>query len=254
MEAEKKKKNARPRLGTLPFTGLWAGAYALGWGLPIAAVILIISVFPGFIQLFPEAMVIIGFIAIPGFIISLAQHFLIQARTGRAIRRWWLWSSLGWLIGGLVFYLFTLYPFNAWISAIESFILNSTLGFGFVFLPHILVQMWMLRRRVRRAWMWPVAALASAALFIMPIIGSSAFLGQFTAAVIIGAGGLLQGWVMGMALLWLLNMGVAFPAEEATGRSTDNTDKQYNRLMLPAEEAEEDIFQASRAGNLLQRR
>lgn len=242
MEAEKKKKNARPRMGTLSFTGLWAGAYALGWGLPIAAVFAMATLFPSFINLFPDLVVMTGFIAIPGFIISVAQHLLIRRRLGQVIRHWWLWSGLGWFVGGLILNLFSIDPFSQWINAIQPPVLTATVGFGLVFLPHILIQAYLLRGRVGRAWMWPMAAIASAALFIMPIYGGTNLSNDFAPLLIFGAAGLLQGWVMGMTLLWLLGMGGAPAAEATENRSMKDSVREYDRLMLPTEDTEEAIY------------
>lgn len=245
MEGEKKKKNARPRIGTFTFTGLWTAAYALGWGLPLAAVLMIASIIPELFDGFSVFALAVGFVAIPGIIISVAQHLLIRIRTGQAIQRWWLWSSLGWLLGGIIFYLLTDTAFSSLLSTFASPVVLAMVGFSMVFLPHTIIQSALLRKRVQRPWLWPLAALASAALFILPQFAGFGLGNIFTAAFLFGMGGLLQGWTMGVVLLWLFGMSAASPAKEKAAQGQQDRLEAYGSLTgsPPVYDADEVAFE-----------
>jgi len=254
MEAEKKKKNARPRLGTIPFAALWSGAYALGWALPLGLVVGLSFLIPNFINLFPVIALTVGFVAIPGVIISIAQHVLIRMRTGQEVRNWWWGSSIGWLIGGLLFHLLTITPMFQFFSFLGSEILAQAIPFGLIFLPPVLLQAVLLRKRVRKVWLWPLASLVSGALFILPpmtIAGSGGVLSMLT---IFGLAGLLQGWVMGLTLLWLFGMSQSDPNEQSMAQGAQDRMSAYGALtastgenaVVTDDDAEEAVFQQQR--------
>jgi hypothetical protein len=239
MEAEKKKKNAHRRLGTVSFAALWSGSYALGWSLPLALVFGIGSIFPGIVEFFSLAMLAVGFVAIPGFLISLAQHFLIPRRIERPIAGWWWVSSLGWLISGVIFYIFTVTPFASLFGVTLSPMLSTGLAFALIFLPPVLLQTLLLRNQVRRVWLWPLAAVVSAAVFILPPLtnmNSNDFLNVLGG---FGFGGLLQGWVMGLTLLWLFGMsqmGSSKPSKQEAAQGAQDRLGAYDALTTASEQ------------------
>ncbi len=244
MAASRKRKITRSGMGSLRFAGLWAGAYVLGWGVPLTLAFLFSFLIPDFFFVFAPLPLLVGFIAIPGLLISLAQHALIRAQTGQAIRGWWWQSSLGWLLGGGIFYLLTYAPppLAALLSSGPP-ILVAALGFALVFLPHVLIQAWLLRQHVGHVWLWPLAGLVSAALFILPVVNP--FFSIFGAVLLFTLGGLLQGAVMGLVLLWLLGI-----ADAPQGRASQGAQDRMvaygsltaasptRRIALESEEAD----------------
>jgi len=194
----KKKKNSRPRLGMLPFIAIWSAAYALGWGVPLMLGMIIGTIAPILLVFFPLVVLLVALVAIPGLSISLAQHVLLPTRTGQEIHNWWWVSSLGWLVSGVIFTLnFSSINFN------DSDFLKTGIIVGVIFLPPAVLQMLFLWKYVHRAWIWPLAAFVSGILFVLPTLGSTSVEGVLLLA---GSGGLLQGLVMGLVLLWLFSM------------------------------------------------
>lgn len=140
--------------------------------------------------------------ACAGFISSVGQQWLIKRKMDIRIPRWWLWSSIAWALSGAALRLIEYWP-SAW--AIYDERLAMSMVFSALFLPPAIVQAWLLRKHIARAWMWPIAAIVSSSTFVLPILASN-MMNEFQGVITFAAVGLMQGAVMSLSLLWLFGM------------------------------------------------
>lgn len=225
-----KKKKFGSGMGTIRFAILWTLAYALGWGTLITGGI-VTDVF--------EWIPLWGLFAlgglVPGFISSVVQQGLIKRKFNISIPRWWLWSTIAWTITAATFRLLEYWP-TEWIINDERFALSII--FSALFIPPALVQAWMLRKHIARAWMWPLAAIVSSSTFILPLLANT-WRDEFEVVFAFSAAGLMQGAVMGLSLLWLFGMA---NSEKTKKEYAENEDKQARRnLHRRLENIENDI-------------
>lgn len=244
MTQEKKKKQLE-RLGTFAFVGHWTRAYALAWMLLVVGGLIILTVLPfAMMSVLPPALFFFVGAGFIGLTTGLAQQRLIERNFKQLLTGWWWKSTLAWAITGFLWYgvLNSDFMLNTVFTRLEV-VLGTAAGVAFFFalllVPPALVQSWLIRKQIKHAWLWPVAALASAAPFALPI---ALFLadGTYNAALlaaVMGGSGLIQGAVMGMVMLYLLNL--TQPAEavmEAARQSTAilqhlATDPQENLIL-----------------------
>ncbi|MDQ7027990.1 MAG: hypothetical protein Q9P01_20975 [Anaerolineae bacterium] len=233
-----KKKNTRNRLGTTPFTILWTLAYGLGWATVILGGIITNEFFPQVFNWFPDIAYIMLAVAVPTFVYSIAQQLLMRWKFAVNFRWWFLWTTLAAVLAGASFQIFQWvdFPFE-----VNNPIVAVILVFGYIFGSQALVQAWLLRHRVKRVWMWPVAAIASAATFGVPLVNAdffseSALVGTF------GFAGLLQGAVMALTLVWLFGMTRAEPLKRGL-EATNTQEAESNLAYDDYDEAESDYPQ-----------
>lgn len=225
-----KAKNRVNRLGTIPFVTLWTLAYGLGWATLMVGAVVTSRFLP---RIF-ESLPIVGFFillgAVPGFISSLAQQWLIRWKFAVRLQRWWLWSTLAWVAGGVL-----LRQAEFINIQIDNPIVGFTVAFGVLFTIPALAQAWMLRKHVRRAWMWPAAAIASAATFAVPVVNST-YVSELWTILTGGFAGLLQGAVMGMTMVWLFGMARIEPLKR--GLDTSRLEDKSNALLPDSAETQ----------------
>jgi hypothetical protein len=228
---ENKKKFAS-RMGAIRFATLWTLAYALGWGSLIVSGIVASNLFLDFLQTIPlwGIFAIGGFV--PGLISSVGQQGLIKRKFNISIPRWWLWSTLAWTGAGALMRLIEYTP----IVNINNEQVAITLAFSLFFIPPAIVQAWMLRKHIARAWMLPLAALVSSSTFVLPLLASN-MIGEVETVLAFGAAGLMQGAVMGLSLLWLFGM------SNSEKTKKDYVEEAYERRLTEQEIIEYDDTQ-----------
>jgi hypothetical protein len=233
--SEKKKKQVN-RLGTIPFVVLWTLAYGLGWATLMAGGIITGNLFPQVFEWFPLVVYFMLLGAVPGFVSSVAQQLLMRWKFAARLGSWWLWSTLAWIVAGGLLRLFEYIQFRSFDERTAIMLV-----FAWLFTIPAIVQAWLLRRRVRRAWMWPVAAAASAATFAVPLL--SGLVGPFNELLFIltfGFAGLLQGAVMGLTMVWLFGM---TQQEVAQAIEADRMSLAENNLDDGLDDVEADAIQ-----------
>jgi len=197
-----RKQHANSKIGTIRFAALWTLVYGLGWGTLIIGGIIASNTIPDIFNMFPLWVFFGLFGLVPGFISSVGQQWLIKRKMNIRIPFWWLWSTIMWTISGALLRFLEYWP-REWTIYDER--LALTLVFSALFVPPALVQAWLLRKHIRRAWMWPIAAIVSSSTFILPLLASS-MMNEVEGVLTFAAAGLMQGAVMALSLLWLIGM------------------------------------------------
>jgi hypothetical protein len=219
-----KQKNTPNRLGTIPFAVLWTLAYGLGWTTVITGGYITSRFFPQIFDWFPDIVYLMLATTVPAFIYSIGQQFLIRWKFAVKFNWWFLWTTFAAAITTATFQTFE------WINVpirIDNPMVVLTLVFGYIFGTQALVQAWLLRKHVKRSWLWVAAAIASAATFGVPI-ATAQFFGPFATITTFGFAGLLQGAVMALTLVWLFGMTRVEPLK----RGMDTTQLQQAEAKL----------------------
>lgn len=180
MRKEKLKNDSSWRAGMLPFVGLWASTYAIAW----FGVLYFIELLDDLGDFSRQEIdnFAIAFIMI---VASLLQVQVVERLLKKSMRGWMLVTLLGTLITFFTFRDSSLSGSDQLTMLITSLSL---------LVPVPLVQTAWLWRRVKSAWLWPLASLMAAIAFIVPLRSGSGAgeLVLFSAALY----GLIQGGIM----------------------------------------------------------
>lgn len=176
-----KKKNSSETMNRWLFVALWAGIHAITYGTMTGLYNFLTAPFEH-----NEYLIFIVGGILPGITLSIPTYWLIKRFRGISIRWWRPASFVAWLIGAFWFlYLYSI-----------SFPLMQTI---FWFIPVYLVQAWLLRKYVKQSWLWILAGMTSAILFIFAgAENERAFTWAFS--------GGLQGLLSALILLALFTM------------------------------------------------
>ncbi len=151
----KNDEKAKHRSGTTKFLAIWTAGHIGGWILAIA----IYEAFENFFQYGGIANALLVAV-VPGMIIAVVEMLVVERGLKKSMRGWLPVSLLGWLAS---FFLYLLYSQNSFGSDTP---MNQIL---ILFLPAAIVQFVWLQRHVKAAWVWIIAAIASALVFILPL-------------------------------------------------------------------------------------
>lgn len=162
----KAKKFQAPHLTSTAFMGLWIGGHVGAWVLAVL-VNRILTMFGIYIQ----SDFLLGLLMALGTGIptAIVQVLLVERGLRRSMRGWLPISSFGWTLSGIAFYLTWLnIPLAQDLFNLTNGELLQRLLFLPFFLPVAIVQYAWLRRKVKQAWLWLVAAASGALLFGLP--------------------------------------------------------------------------------------
>ena len=199
--SEKKKKQSN-RLGTITFVLLWILAHGVSWSITTLSSIIAFNLFPQSFTQLPVIAYLLLSVGMPTLIYSVPHQWLIQWKFGLRFRWWFLWTTLAAVVGAGLFLILRL-------ATIPLLIDNPTVAiivlFGFIFGLQALVQTWLLRKHIKQAWIWSVAALASVATFAT-LLANPATFREWDLLVAYGFAGIFQSVVMALTLIWLFAM------------------------------------------------
>ena len=180
MRKTKLKNDSFWQAGTLPFVALWAGSYAAAWMgvLPFIEWIEDISDFS------PQIVsnIAIAFIL---FLTALLHVQIVERLLKHSMRRWMLYSIVGMLI--------TFFTFrdSSMSGTDHTAMLVTSLS---LLVPMPLIQTVWLWRRVKAAWLWPLASVVAAMVFVLPLRGGGGGDGLVILAALLH--GIVQGGIM----------------------------------------------------------
>ena len=183
MRKEKSKNDMFWQAGTLPFVALWAGSYAAVW-MALWAV-LEANVIRGLsneqTNIFAISFITLG--------AALLQVQVVERLLKHSMRGWMLYTIVGTLLTFLTFHD---------LSGSDARMILTKLS---LLVPAPLIQTVWLWRRVKAACLWPLASVAAAMVFVLPL--RSEYSGSSQTLLVIAAllYGLIQGGVM--RYLWL---------------------------------------------------
>jgi hypothetical protein len=180
MRKEKLKNDSFWQAGTLPFVALWAGSYAAAW-VGVIALIERLDDIANF-SYRETNTIAIAFILI---FAALLQVQIVERLLKRSMRGWMLYTALGTVITFFTFYDSSLNGSNHLTVLLTSLSL---------LVPVPLVQTAWLWRRVKSAWLWPLASIVAAMAFVVPIRDGSGGDEIIIYAALLH--GLIQGGVM----------------------------------------------------------
>lgn len=172
------------RIGTIPFLLMWLTGHALSWG----ALYYLWETF----NFSDWTMLTISGLILGGGI-GLTQKYLLRYAYNIPLKGWMRLTVLGWFAGWLSYYAGTewltrFYSYPLWLTIIPMFGIPA------------LFQWFLLRRHVKAAWLWVVAAIVSTITFGM-VYDNSAY--NLTAHTLSASA---QGVVTGLTILWLFGM------------------------------------------------
>ncbi|MGJ3240005.1 MAG: hypothetical protein ACFE0Q_14935 [Anaerolineae bacterium] len=174
---EKAKARMRQTLHPITFTALWVGAYFFGW-------VMLFVIMAGWMLVFDNLPIIssignwldnnaewvFGMIvgAILGAVSAWMQTWLIAQYRGLQVKGWLVWSTIGWALGGIGFYLYTTYNYQ------QVFDTDLPLA-GFFIAPAIFQMIPMMRAR-RAGWMWVLTGVVS---YLVALTIEAQFVGTY---------------------------------------------------------------------------
>jgi hypothetical protein len=214
-EKEKKQSN---RLGTIRFVALWTFSYAVGWAALVIEFFFLIGwlddrLLSGWMDILVVFMLmLIG--TIPGFFSGIIQQPLLHWKFGVHIKRWWLWTTIGASLATGAFFIYLvflesiLYPVMSRVARLNESLPAMTI-MGVLFMIYSTFQARALRKTIHRAWLWMLAAFVSASTFwLWQLILFDKVFDWDDMNVVLGGtiGGLAQGVVMALTLVWLFAM------------------------------------------------
>jgi hypothetical protein len=212
---------------TLPFLLLWLLGHGGAWAFAIwlYSGLASLPVIPG--SLFETLY--ISFV--PGSLTALIQILLVE----RGLRK----SMRGWIPVSLAGLLASAFAYNAYISQTLGSEQNVQVILLSLLLPVALVQAFWLHRRVKNAWLWAIAAMVSAVVFVMPL-GLITTNGIFQLFVI-GLAGVLQGIITGSTMrhLWTMEREKAKHEAVQSGQTDEAGEARLERLQEREVEADE---------------
>lgn len=158
---KKKRDLLQPRIPEPLFVILWTLMNAFIWG-PVALASFELG---QFLPVDGLLSVILGFVLSVLFPVSwmLGQGLMLKAQYGWSLKRW----ILGTVGGALL-----VVPFAMLSGVVVPFlyslnlpgdIVGTVMGLMIV-VPFLVAQMWVLRRYVRRVWLWPIGTLTGLAI------------------------------------------------------------------------------------------
>jgi lysylphosphatidylglycerol synthetase-like protein (DUF2156 family) len=226
-----KNKNMPRRMGNVRFLILWAMGYAFTWisawfgGMALSDLLIRLDI-NILSPLFWLGLAAGGV----GLFLSTVQIVLVERGLKQRMRGWLPASMAGWALSAL--WLNLLITSNVTILSGLSITQSLTVFFASFLLPPALTQFFWLRRQVKSAWLWVIAALASAALFALPFTWTSNFTGDrfLLPMFVLGMAGLLHALVSGATMRHLWNQ----PLEKGKHDKAKSTlsDAEYSHLEL----------------------
>lgn len=188
MRKPKEKRSLRWQTQMLPFAVVWAIAITSAtW---IIGILIQILLYP-FLTL-QGAGVASNFL--PTLVVGLIQVLLVERLLKRSMRRWMLYTTVG---GFITVFLIHIVARSILYNPNFTPDLYMLVNFIAYYAPAPLLQFFWLRRRVNRAWFWPVIS-----LFVMFLFSIKGFLtreygsGVIEAVVQMVAYGILQASLM----------------------------------------------------------
>jgi hypothetical protein len=177
MRKLKAKRDAFWQVGTLPFVALWAGSYAIAWGV----VLFLFQNVEATRSLSTTQANVLG-ISTVLLVAGLLHVQVVERLLKHSMRGWMLYTLIGTVI---TFFTFSIQKGGAmW---------PTTLTVMSLLLPAPLIQTGWLWRRVKSAWLWPLASIVACLVFALPLRGSTPQIALLWAALLHG---LIQGGVM----------------------------------------------------------
>ena len=183
---------ATRRMKTLPFMVIWLTGHILSW----AGVYFVWET-----VLLPDLAYVLFSGIILGGALGLTQKLLLRYKYGLPLHGWMRLTIVGWVLGWLGYFVGSewirnFYNFPLWLTIIPMFGIPALLQWG------------LLRRQIRQAWLWVVAAVVSTMTFSMVFNNSSYNLNAHVLSAT------AQGAVTGLTLLWLFGMSGFIPAQQ----------------------------------------
>jgi hypothetical protein len=182
MRKTKQKNDMFWQAGTLPFVGLWAASYAAAW----LGVLYFIEWLDD-LDVFYLSTQQVSFFAISFILLfsGLLHVQIVERLLKQSMRKWMLYTLVGTVITFFTFRDSSMSGSNQYAMLITSLSL---------LVPVSIVQTVWLWRRVKDAWLWPLASLVAAIVFILPMRGGSGGDEIMIVATILY--GLIQGGIM----------------------------------------------------------
>lgn len=161
-----KLKNDAPRINNVLFLVLWIAGHAGAWVLALG-----INKLLSWLGIYIYSELTLGMLMALGTGIptAIVQLFLVERGLKKSMRGWLPVSIAGWAVSGLAFFL----VFSNMRALYDIFpgvlyFLIPRLMFLPLFVPVAVMQWLWLRRKVKAAGLWIMAALAGALLFAVP--------------------------------------------------------------------------------------
>lgn len=231
MDTARKLKHDTLGLGALPFLMLWIVGHIGAWMLAVGA-----NKFLTWLQIYiQDDFQFVMLMALgTGIPTALVQMVMVERGLRKSMRGWLPVSMLGWGLSGLAFY-------SLWMQTRDIlFVIASDVTreffarFFFVpfFVPVAIVQWLWLRRKVKSASLWMLAAFTSALLFSL---SRSDIPYTFTSwwyvgyAALAGAA-LFYSAVTGATMLYLWTQPSQKAKNESAQTQTSDEDKRVARL------------------------
>lgn len=218
--SQKKKKRTwhEPRLPQSIFLILWTLTITFLWG-PFAGVLFSIN----------QAVPVDGLMSIVGgltlgvafpVVLLLGMGGLMKLQYGWSLRRWVVGTVVGALLSAALIAISSLFFSVLYSFGIPSLILSNVLN-GIALMPFLAMQVWVLRRYVRHAWLWGIGLIAagmvgftlsqsisnvSTTIAASQLLGDAISLGTIHAGIQRSANGFAFGLVTGLVLLAMVNL------------------------------------------------
>ncbi len=220
-------------MSNVPFLIVWAMGYAFTWisawfgGMALSQLLIQqnIMVDSPFFWLVLAAGGV-------GLFLSTIQIVLVERGLKQRMRGWLPTSMAGWGLSALLLnILITMPSFGSSLGGLSP-TQSLTVFFASFLLPPAITQFFWLRRRVKSAWLWVIAAVVSAALFVLPFAWTSNFTNdQFLLPIMVmGAAGLLHALVSGSIMRHLWTQPLEKDKHEKAKSALSDAD--YSRLEL----------------------
>lgn len=225
------EKSKRSRVSVIKFLAGWIAGHIVGW----LAALALYEMFEDLFRYGELANALLISI-IPGMIIAVVQMLVVKRGLKRSMRGWLPISFVGWLASALIYLTYTQNNFG-------GDILSQLL---LLFLPAGIMQWFWLRQRVKAAWLWIIAAVVSAMVFIVPFGAVGYSYDGWWQYIIFALSGILQGSVTGLMMYTLQNQPQKTAQTAAyTARDEDAAAKAAERLQASSPKAESDADAAS---------